>query len=156
MKITISFPRLALMALLLLIAVPSALAYTFEEGGIYYFQTRPGEVFVTYKDNNFNSYSGDVNIPATFVHEGTTYTVVGIESYAFLYCSGLTSVTIPNTVLEIGDTSFSGCSGLTSITIPNSVTEIGNYAFNECSSLTSITIPNSVTEMGFSVFYNCI
>ena len=43
---------------------------------------------------------------------------------------------------------FSGCSGLTSLTIPSSVTEIGSYAFEDCSGLTSLTIPSSVTSIG--------
>ncbi|MBR5531821.1 MAG: leucine-rich repeat protein, partial [Bacteroidales bacterium] len=50
---------------------------------------------------------------------------------------------------------FSGCSGLTSITIPNSVTTIEGYAFSGCSGFTSITIPNSVTTIGSSAFYGC-
>ena len=33
---------------------------------------------------------------------------------------------------------YYGCSGLTSVTIPNSVTTIGNYAFSSCSGLTRI------------------
>ncbi|WP_134351038.1 leucine-rich repeat protein, partial [Flavobacterium psychrophilum] len=53
-------------------------------------------------------------------------------------CSGLTSVTIPNSVTTIGDGSFARCSGLTSVTIPNSVTSIGDYAFHSCPSLTTI------------------
>ena len=43
---------------------------------------------------------------------------------------------------------FEGCSSLTSITIPNSVTNIGFLAFGGCTSLTSVTIPNSVTSIG--------
>ncbi|MDY4745265.1 MAG: leucine-rich repeat domain-containing protein, partial [Bacteroidaceae bacterium] len=47
-------------------------------------------------------------------------------------CSGLTSVTIPNSVTSIGIHAFYGCSGLTSVTIPNSVTSIGDFAFSYC------------------------
>ena len=48
----------------------------------------------------------------------------------FIMCSGLTSVTIGNSVTSIGDGAFRACSGLTSVTIPNSVTSIGDYAFD--------------------------
>ena len=56
-------------------------------------------------------------------------------------------------VISIGNTAFCNCSGLTSVTIPNSVTSIGNYAFESCSGLISVTIPNSVTSIGKSAFY---
>ena len=81
--------------------------------------------------------------------------LTSIGDGAFGNCSGLTSVTIPNSVTSIGYGAFSGCSGLTSVTIPNSVTSIGNDAFDECSSLTSITIPNSVTSIGNYAFCGC-
>ena len=55
---------------------------------------------------------------------------------AFYKCSGLTSVTIGNSVTSIGSDAFSGCSGLTSLSIGNSVTSIGDYAFSGCSGLT--------------------
>jgi len=70
-------------------------------------------------------------------------------------CSGLTSITIPNSVTSIGERAFSDCSGLTSINIPNSVTSIGWGAFYGCSGLTSINIPNSVTSIGWWAFHNC-
>jgi hypothetical protein len=81
--------------------------------------------------------------------------VTSIGNYAFQNCSGLTSVTIPNSVTSIGDVAFYNCSGLTSVTIPNSVTSIGSSAFSGCSGLTSVTIPNSVTSIGSQAFYDC-
>ena len=78
-----------------------------------------------------------------------------IGDYAFFDCSGLTSVTIPNTVNTISQYAFLGCSGLTNITIPNSVTSIGESAFESCSGLTSISIPNNVTTISESAFYGC-
>ena len=74
---------------------------------------------------------------------------------AFFGCTGLTSITIPNSVTSIGNSAFSGCTGLTSITIPNSVAVIGGSAFSDCSGLTSITIPNSVTAIGGYAFLRC-
>lgn len=58
-----------------------------------------------------------------------------IGDSAFFYCSNLTSVVIPNSVISIGSNTFRGCSSLTSINIPNSVISIGSNAFYECSSL---------------------
>ena len=70
-------------------------------------------------------------------------------------CTGLTSITIPNSVTAIGSTAFGDCTGLTSINIPNSVTTIGSDVFNGCTGLTSIDIPNSVTSIGYQAFYGC-
>ncbi len=71
------------------------------------------------------------------------------------YRSSLESVTIPDSVTEIGDYAFRGCKSLTDVTIPDSVTVIGSEAFSYCYSLTSVTIPDSVTEIGDSAFYSC-
>jgi len=69
--------------------------------------------------------------------------------------TGLISVTIPDSVTSIDAAAFSYCPSLTSITIPNSITSIGQAAFCDCTSLTSVTIPNSVTEIGAYAFAMC-
>ena len=102
---------------------------------------------------NIEKPTGDLVIPDSITHNGTNYPVSSIGDYAFLSCTELTSVTIPNSVTSIGVQAFSGCSGLTSVTIGNSVTDIGVCAFSACIGLTSVTIPNSVTcikELSFS------
>ncbi len=75
-----------------------------------------------------------------------------IAGAAFWYCTSLTSVTIPNSVISIGDHAFNECTSLTNVTIPNGVTNIGDDAFYGCTSLTSITIPDSVTGIGEFAF----
>ena len=74
---------------------------------------------------------------------------------AFMGCSSLMGVTIPDSMTSIGESAFHGCSSLTSIVIPDSVTSIGNQAFRDCSSLTGITIPDSVTSIGDGAFHGC-
>ena len=50
-------------------------------------------------------------------------------------------------VTSIGFYAFHGCTGLTNVTIPDSVTSIEDGAFRNCTSLTSVTIPDSVTSV---------
>ena len=97
------------------------------------------------------SASGAITIPSEI--DGKPVTSIGYNAFSF--CTGLTSITIPNSVTSIGTYAFYGCSGLTSITIPNSVTSIGDLAFHGCSGLTSITLGNSVTSIGGWAFNGC-
>ena len=83
----------------------------------------------------------------------TDETIVGFG--AFVNCSRLTVVTIPDSVTSIGGNAFDGCSGLTSVTIPDSVKSIDGRAFASCSGLTCVTIGNSVTNIGDSAFGRC-
>ena len=150
---TTTFKRAFIAISMMLVTAATSWAYDFSVNGIYYGKSSDGKtVYVTYKDTDYNSYSGSVVVPSTVTYSGTTYSVTSIGYWAFSECSGLTSVTIPNSVTSIGGSAFSGCSGLTSVTIPNSVTSIGESAFKNCSGLTSVTIPDSVTSIGSSAF----
>ena len=90
---------------------------------------------------------------------------VGIASYAFEGCTGLTSVTIPNSVTTIGGSAFYDCTGLTSM-----VVESGNTKYdsrNNCNAIIETAtntlisgckntiIPGSVTTIGYGAFYGC-
>ena len=77
--------------------------------------------------------------------------LTAIGENAFLYCDGLRSITIPNSVTSIGNYALY-CSGLTAITIPNSVTSIGNYAFHNCNKLTHITLSSNISSIGEGIF----
>ena len=106
-------------------------AITTEVDGINYdFNADTKEATVIAKSSG--KYSGKVIIPESVEYNGSTYSVTSIGDGAFMYCSGLTSVTIPNGVTSIGDRAFYYCSGLTSVTIPNSVTSIGEATFSSC------------------------
>ena len=79
-----------------------------------------------------NRYTGNLSIPERISVGATTYVVTSLGDECFENCTGLTSMTIPNSVTSLGYMCFRGCTGLTSITIPNSVTSLGNYCFSGC------------------------
>lgn len=131
-----------------------AWAYDFEADGIFYAvgSTTEATATVVFGDA---PYSGEVIIPSTVTHEGTTYRVTSIGEYAFYDCSNLASITLPESLTSIGEHAFSFCSSLTSIVIPEGVTSIGENAFTSCSSLASIVIPDGVTTIEYYTFGSC-
>lgn len=61
--------------------------------------------------------------------------------------SSITSVVIPDGVIEISDRAFERCTNLESIDIPDSVIKIGDSAFQDCTNLIDISIPDSVVDI---------
>lgn len=91
---------------------------------------------------------GTATLPA-----GLTY----IGGYAFYGCTGLTAIhfdTSEDVALKtIGDSTFA-CSGLTSVTMPDSVEILGHNAFAACPKLTHITVSENLDFMGIWGFAN--
>ncbi len=163
-----------------LLATTTLWAHDFQSGDLYYNIISDTTVEVTYQAyDSYSNYDGltSVVIPTFVEYNGRTYSITrigddaflfssltsitipnsveNIGNYAFTACYSLDSIIIPNSVISIGDNAFYNCKNLTSITIPNSVTTIGNKAFKYCSSLISILIPNNVTSIGKEAFYDC-
>ena len=99
-------------------------------------------------------YTGtEPEVTITPTYKGLPVTSIG--GLAFVNCSRLTSITIPDSVTSIGSGAFMYCIGLTNITIPDSVTSIGMLVFQYCFSLKSITVPDSVTSIEYGAFSGC-
>lgn len=76
-----------------------------------------------------DDYSQSVDIPESIYYGGTNYRVTSIREYAFIGCFYIPSITIPNTIIDIGKNAFTYCTKLTTFTIPSSVKHIGSAAF---------------------------
>ena len=107
-----------LLTLLLSMTGIKAYAHDFEVANadgqtIYYVYNNGSDgttVSVSYRGDGYyyydNEYSGDIVIPESVTYNGKTYSVTSIDGTAFYKCSGLTSVTIPNSVASIGSSAF--------------------------------------------------
>lgn len=160
---TLFEPRRCFVCLIFLLGtIVGVRAKSVKIGNLYYnLNTTFRTAEVTYENwsygvINYASLPAEVVIPAEVTYDEVVYSVTSIGESAFINCTNLTSITIPNNVTSIGNQAFLGCSYLTSITIPNSVTSIGGSAFYKCTSLTSIIIPNNVTSIELQTFTGCI
>ena len=137
-----------------------ASVYDFIIDNLYYKYNSSTSVTLTYPVDEegirrtYTNLNGELVIPETVVFNGTTYQVTLVDNYAFCL-TGITSLTIPNSVTMIGENSFSNCSKLTSVTIGNSMKTIGKEAFAGCTSLTTVTI-NSTNNIMDYAFMGCI
>ena len=84
-------------------------------------------------------------------------TVIMLDGYAFYYCKNLTKVSFATNseLASIGSYAFGSCSALTTISIPSSLTSIGAYAFSGCTGLMELYIPSNVTSIGNAMISGC-
>lgn len=135
--------KLLLLVVLVAVITFPVHAYDFIVDGIAYnINEDDTTVSVTLNVNeyNFSTYNGDILIPESVIHNGQTYAVTAIAADTFYACFNLSSVSLPNSLVLIGDNAFSFCSSITSIHLPASVNLIVGNAFAGCEALNSITV----------------
>jgi hypothetical protein len=94
--------------------------------------------------------SASSNLPNVVI----PYSISNLSDGLFYNCGSLTNVTILGSVTNIGSFTLSATS-LTSFTIPDSVITVGDHAFDSCVWLTNFTIGSNVTSIGIQAFNNC-
>ena len=82
-------------------------------------------------------------------------TLLAVGEDCFFSSTALHNISIPNSVRSIGDCAFSGCNGLTRVTLGSGLKGIGSQAFNGCSSLSGIVIPEGVPAIEAFTFQDC-
>lgn len=71
------------------------------------------------------------------------------------YTGTAETVSVPNTVKEIGEEAFANNTGMVELVIPSSVEKISYAAFSGCNNLKKVILPDSVIEIGTAAFCNC-
>lgn len=98
----------------------------------------------------YDGAGGDVVVPAEI--DGFTVDVIGVSVFKG---DTITSLTLPETVLELRSNAVSWCENLASVTLPQSLVVINGMNFSNCTALTEITIPAGVRYIGDGSFRFC-
>ena len=102
--------------------------------------------------------SGSVTIPAASKFGGASYIIIGSEyNHPFRNKTGITSVTMNSDVIGMEEYAFNYCTGLTSVNLGGSgyFNTIPAHAFNGCTALKSVSGNAYITTIGHDAFYNC-
>ena len=120
----------------------------------YYLGNENNPYVVLMRAINTSITSCEIHPLTKFLYGSRSTTVSNLGS--FRNCNQLTSITLPEGLLEIGEYAFERCSKLTGdIVIPNSVSAVGQSAFSNCSKITGISIGDSLTSIPSNILYGC-
>ena len=106
---------------------------------------------------DFLSYAvsvGDFAFSATALASVSLDNAVKVGASAFLNCTALKNVVIPDCVTEMGASAFSGCSSLENLSIGSGLTSIPDSGFSGCG-LKSLVVPGNIKTIGNSAFGSC-
>ena len=106
--------------------------------GIFYRLNQDEQTAETIKNRTESAYTGDIVIPDKITQGGIEYKVTRIGFYTFAE-STITSLTLPNTIVELGSFAFQNCTTLESLVVPSSVLRC-SCAFDDFVGLKHLTI----------------
>lgn len=142
-----------LLALLMIVSVVPVVNVSAEETDS---TTEDGLV---YEINNemvtITGYTGsatEISIPSEI--DGYPVTNIGHNAFSNCYEIGIESITIPSTVISIGDGAFE-YSTVKNLILSEGIENIGDFAFSYCRSIESIKIPSSIKKIGYGAFWGC-
>ena len=127
---------------------------TSEEGNL---TTEDGLTYRIYSEESYAEITGyngngkNLIIPESL--DGVPVTSIGQQ--AFVNCTTLESVEIPDSITRMGYWAFSGCSNLKQVKLSKNLKSINMDCFSECSSLESIVVPEGVTQLAPGAFMHC-
>lgn len=82
--------------------------------------------------------------------------LISIGNCSFVNCTALTNLSFPDTLTEIGSLAFGSCSSLQHVILPKGIKEIAESAFAGCANLVSVTCQDSLTIIGYKAFDGCV
>lgn len=140
LSILVSVASLQVISSAAFAAEESDLSFTVNDGGKSYTLTKCD-----------SAASGEIKVPAFYNEKPVT----AIGANAFLGCTEITSVTVPEGVEEIGNKAFYNCRNLVTLKLPETVAAIGREAFSLCKKLSDITLPSGKCEIKQGAFTGC-
>ena len=117
-------------------------------------QKNPTKSHVNY-DIKFNYADRDAKKKELQKAESVTFNIESIPSMALQDCSNIKKVDFEGKPIMIGRKAFMNCTGLTDMALPESIHTIEDEAFRGCSNLEHLTIPNTKVKIGKNVFEGC-
>jgi len=112
------------------------------------------EQFAPWNDYSYDeeyddeAHSGEVNIETVYIHEGVTS--IGLCAFSGMY---IKSVSIPSSVISIGENAFLSCERITEIDLPDGITIIPKSAFDGCFNLTRVKLPGNLRTIDEAAFW---
>lgn len=145
------FKKLAMIAMLLSFALPNASAYDFEAEGLHITIISTAD-FTASVSGLADSSIVDLKIPSEVTFKSRKLQVIRIDDNAFKN-SNIESLSVPSSVVKIGDNAFQKCPLLKEAYLAEGLQTLGESCFSECEQLSKVNLPSTLISIPSHAFY---